>query len=472
MRFTLIILQKCYIGVLAVVAGGFATTPASFAQQQFSAPTTLPAAVNSPQLIAQASFYTVYVNGASDLLLGIVQQVEPAAIVQKYKSRRVIVAGNFYDEFSAQQRVEQLRFLGVQALVTDYDDNEFFGDPTAPPGYAVAPAYIPPAVGYSTYPSYPSYPSYAAAPLTTPINPGYGTGQYQIIVSPAGATLDEVQQIEPEAFFRQYSGQTVIQAGSFIEEINAIRRVEILASRGIPATIARENQATSFGVPTQRFNVPVQPLYQPLPSPASVSVFPLYQRPVQPEPIRQVAIAEAAPPSRITSQPLAVPQQPATTSPRQPVAPPARFVPSQPYTVPQESVLPAQYAETNRVTAINPRSTPLNRSTVSNPNRNSTPVRQENFDIPDSRNTESSNADLDDTNAYYVNLSTDPTQFLQLTQQLQQLGVPAQNVAQRRVSGNTYLAVGPFTNRQTAEQWWRYLRRSGFPAARVELTKR
>ena len=202
--------------------------------------------------------YVVYVNGDSPLLLQFVQQVEPAATVLLYKERRVIGAGSFFDESSAQLRVLQLRTIGVEAQITNFKDGQEFSEliPFQQPNYYPSPPSLPPIQQPNFIPSPPN-------PLP-PTNPGTGTGLYQVVVDAGSATLAQVRGVESTAFVRQYGGTRVIQAGSFGDQINAERRVETLASRGIPATIVRSGQEFGNPIPNQPLFTPNQPYIPPV----------------------------------------------------------------------------------------------------------------------------------------------------------------------------------------------------------------
>lgn len=184
--------------------------------------------------------YAVYVNGDTTLLLRIVQQIEPNATVQRYKQRRVILVGYFFDESSAQQRVAQLQSRGIQPLITNFEDREEFT--------ALTPIQQP-----NSPPSFPN------PPIQSPSYPGTSTGLYQVYVDAGSASLSQVRQVEPTAFVRQYRGRTVIQAGSFADEFNARRRVDALARRGIRASLVKGQDLSGY-TPTQPASPPAQNL--------------------------------------------------------------------------------------------------------------------------------------------------------------------------------------------------------------------
>lgn len=74
------------------------------------------------------------------------------------------------------------------------------------------------------------------APL--PNLPSPNSDSYLVYVNEASSLrLQEVQQLEPTAFLRQYKGRSVIQAGVFNQKINAQQQAKELKSRGIEARI-------------------------------------------------------------------------------------------------------------------------------------------------------------------------------------------------------------------------------------------
>ncbi|HLO46963.1 MAG TPA: SPOR domain-containing protein [Kamptonema sp.] len=211
-----------------------------------------------PDSRIQSGRYAVYVNGDSPLLLQFVRQVEPAATVLMYKERRVIAAGNFFDEISARSRVAQLQSLGIEAQITNFQDGQEFSEliPYQQPNY------------YPVPPSFPTtqQPNFIPATPNTlpPTNPAIGSGLYQVVVDAGSFSLAQVRRVESSAFVRQSGSVRVIQAGSFSTQSNAQRRVEALASLGIPATIIRSSQEFSNPLPTQAFSPPTQSYLPPV----------------------------------------------------------------------------------------------------------------------------------------------------------------------------------------------------------------
>ena len=175
--------------------------------------------------------YALYINGDSPLLLKIVQKVEPTAILQSYKDRRVILIGYFADEASAQQRATQLKKRGIQSQIASFDTPEEFSQltPNQQPNSIPNSPNLPP-----------SQPTYV--PSQPALNSGDRLGRYQVYAEASSTSLAQVRRIEPTAFVRQYQGRSVIQAGSFADEFHARRRLETLTSQGIRAGISRSGQ--------------------------------------------------------------------------------------------------------------------------------------------------------------------------------------------------------------------------------------
>ncbi|MBE9188796.1 SPOR domain-containing protein [Gloeocapsopsis crepidinum LEGE 06123] len=68
---------------------------------------------------------------------------------------------------------------------------------------------------------------------------------YLVYVDDASSpTLEQVKQLEPQAFVRQYNGRAVVQAGAFEQNSNAEQRAQELKSAGVVARIANLNTGT------------------------------------------------------------------------------------------------------------------------------------------------------------------------------------------------------------------------------------
>lgn len=192
--------------------------------------------------------YGVYVNGESPLLLEVVQQVQPGAMMQRYNNRSIIDLGIYFNQSEAQQLIETLKQQGVQGNIINFKTGEDFNNPVT-----VNPMIIP-------------LDQTNVKVITTSIPPGQvpvttDLGLYQIFVSPTTASLNAVRQISPNARTLNYQGQSVIQAGSFVNLSNANQLQQRLALAGISSTIINSTaqlQAFLASIPTIP-NPPTQP---------------------------------------------------------------------------------------------------------------------------------------------------------------------------------------------------------------------
>nr|WP_317265660.1 hypothetical protein [Arthrospira sp. SH-MAG29] len=185
--------------------------------------------LTSPLAQAQQQRYGVYVSGDNPLLVEIVQQVQPGAIIKRYGDRIVIDAGIYFNQTQVQQLVSSLRQRGVQAQITDFRNTPEFQN-----SINVSPLVVPPQRG--------STPPIQTNIRLNTIRPTTDLGLYQVYIRPGAASLDQVRQVSPNAQIVQYQGVPVIQAGSFVNLSNAeqllsqliLRRIrgEVVASRG------------------------------------------------------------------------------------------------------------------------------------------------------------------------------------------------------------------------------------------------
>lgn len=84
-----------------------------------------------------------------------------------------------------------------------------------------------------------------------PSSPSPNVDSYLVYVNDnTSLTLQEVQQLEPTAYVRQYKGRSVIQAGVFNKRDNAQQRAKELESRGIGTRIVSlsTGQETDFRI--------------------------------------------------------------------------------------------------------------------------------------------------------------------------------------------------------------------------------
>ncbi len=192
--------------------------------------------------------YGVYVNGDSPLLLEVVQQVQPGAMMQRYDNRSIIDLGIHLNQTDAQQLIEALKQQGVQGNIINLKPGEDFNNPLT-----VNPIIIPPdqtaikVINTNLQPG--------LVPITTDL------GLYQVFVSPTTTNLNAVRRISPNAEQLTYQGQSVIQAGSFVNLSNANKLQEQLALGGISSTVINsiaQLQAFLASIPANP-NPPVQP---------------------------------------------------------------------------------------------------------------------------------------------------------------------------------------------------------------------
>ncbi|SKB12088.1 conserved exported hypothetical protein [Planktothrix sp. PCC 11201] len=168
--------------------------------------------------------YGVYVNGESPLLLEVVQQVQPGAMIQRYNNRSIIDLGIYFNQSEAQKLIADLKSQGVQGEIINLKSGEDFNNPIR-----VNPMVIPPdqtdiKVIRTSIPS-------GQIPITTDL------GLYQVYVSPTSNSLSAVRQISPNARTSTYQGQLIIQAGSFVNQSNADQLRQKLALGGISSTV-------------------------------------------------------------------------------------------------------------------------------------------------------------------------------------------------------------------------------------------
>ncbi|WP_254172737.1 SPOR domain-containing protein [Planktothrix pseudagardhii] len=193
--------------------------------------------------------YGVYVNGDSPLLLEVVQQVQPGAIMQRYNNRSIIDLGIYFNQSEAQQLIETLKQQGVQGNIINFKTGEDFNNPVT-----VNPMIIP-------------LDQTDVKVITTSIPPGQvpvttDLGLYQVFVSPTTTSLSAVRRLSPNARTLTYQGQSVIQAGSFVNLSNANQLQQNLALAGISSTIINSTaqlQAFLASIPTVPNVVPTQP---------------------------------------------------------------------------------------------------------------------------------------------------------------------------------------------------------------------
>lgn len=234
--------------------------PATFVQP--SAPLAPPLGTRIPN-----EFHWVYVNGDSPLLLTLVQQIEPEALVRVYQGKTVIDAGVFTSAARARQRQEQLRSYGIESILTTIHGERDFGTPSSPQYvWPVAAVAVPASQFYVPAPGYvPVQPMFPGVAPSAPSAIGYQ------VYADSRNGLGAVQGIEPRAYEALIGDRVVIYAGTFTAEWQAQQRVQDLASRGIAAEIILIDQPVGGvpQVPSYPGQVPSYPGY-----PGQVPLYP------------------------------------------------------------------------------------------------------------------------------------------------------------------------------------------------------
>lgn len=195
---------------------------------------------------AQQQRYGVYVNSDSPFLLEVVQQVQPGAVIRNYRNRRIIDAGIYFRESEAERVVEDLQSYGIEAQITNFEDEKVFTG-----AINAAPPIVP-------------LPTNEEKPIETNIPPIYvfpegSLGLYQVFVSVNDAALFEVKKVAPNAEVKEYEGKLLIQAGSFVNWSNARLLADELNLRGIPSEIIQSLQDLQLWVAIQP-EVPTTPI--------------------------------------------------------------------------------------------------------------------------------------------------------------------------------------------------------------------
>ncbi len=181
--------------------------------------------VQTASAIAQSERYGVYIESESPLLLEIVQQIQPGAILRRYDGRTVIEAGVYYNEAEAENLAFALAGRGIEAEITDFSDQVNFGG-----SRSFIPIVVPIPRG-----------EIAAIETNIPRRQSVVEEEflslYLVLVSLDQAVISEVNKVSLDAIIQEYENKLFIQAGSFVNISNAERLVAELALRGIPSDI-------------------------------------------------------------------------------------------------------------------------------------------------------------------------------------------------------------------------------------------
>lgn len=242
--------------------------------------------------------------------------------------------------------------------------------------------------------------------------PARGSGAPVVIGRSRGFTSDFLQiDLNPgwQLTRRTFEGQRL---GHFYLSTADATAMTVTAPASLGIAAAPQPRSASLTPSSPRFGTGEEP-----------------QNPSAPVPIAVVRLYESNPSMAVV---------PASSGTALPVPPRPSFTPTQPLPAPSTPTLaPLRTSSSPTTTAIAPR-----------------PTR---FDL-DAQGRLNADAYL-----VVVPASGDPAQ---LTQQLRSLGVPAANLFERRVQG-VQVALGPFRDRQLAEQWREFLRQRGQAAADV-----
>ncbi len=163
---------------------------------------------------AQSGQFRVIVPVTGPATLPQVRAVEPSAFRTTLNGEAVVQAGVFQD----QQRAEELRQRLVAARLSAQVVSASGGatSPTTP---------------ITTQPPSPT-------PISNPAPPSANASHFRVIVPISSPdTLQQVRNVEPEAFRTTVEGQSVVQVGIFRERQRAEEVRQSLAAANLPATI-------------------------------------------------------------------------------------------------------------------------------------------------------------------------------------------------------------------------------------------
>ena len=228
--------------------------------------------------------------------------------------------------------------------------------------------------------------------------------QYLIYVNDTSdATLSQVRMVEPTAFRTTFQGRSVIQAGRFNMTGNAQQRIADLGTLGVRAEMAQVAAAVPYYAQTSALPNNVYASNGDLP-PLPDAAFPQGPGAAVPVPALPPGMAQ-------------VPPAPGNVE----------FGQELNYGVP-----------------------PAPSGGVTIPPPAGAPPATESFSAP-----------------YYVVIPTDSSNLGTLSNQVIQLGTPADRVQQRTSPRGPHVAVGPFTDRALANRWNDFYRDAGIGNSRV-----
>ncbi|MGB3404974.1 MAG: hypothetical protein WBA77_19980 [Microcoleaceae cyanobacterium] len=195
--------------------------------------------IQTTSALAQSQRYGVYVESDSPLLLEIVQQIQPGAILRRYGRRTIIEAGVYFNEAEAEFLANALAVRGVEAEITDFSDGVQFGG-----SGRFIPVVLPIPRGEiaAVETNIPS--------IRRPVEEEF-LSLYLVVVSIDNTVVSEVNKVSLDAVIQEYNDKLFIQAGSFLNIENAAYLVDELALRGIEANVIETQAELERWIATQ-----------------------------------------------------------------------------------------------------------------------------------------------------------------------------------------------------------------------------
>jgi hypothetical protein len=195
--------------------------------------------IQTTSAIAQSQRYGVYVESDSPLLLEIVQQIQPGAILRRYGRRTIIEAGVYFNEAEAEYLANALGWRGIEAEITDFSDGVQFGGSG---NFIPIVLPIPREEIAAVETNIPS--------IRRPVEEEF-LSLYLVVVSVDDGVISEVRNISLDAVIQEYNDKLFIQAGSFLNIENAANLVDELALRGISANVIETQAELDRWIATQ-----------------------------------------------------------------------------------------------------------------------------------------------------------------------------------------------------------------------------
>lgn len=267
---------------------------------------------------------------------------------------------------------------------------------------------------------------------------------YEVYVNGSSPLLlDQVRQIDSQAFVTTRQGQSVIQAGSFNQWESAQQRVQALNNFGIGAEVVPQSDvpqtaAPQTAVPQTVANLPVLPSATVSAAPTTVA-----------RGVPYVVLVEGSSAARLNQVQLVEPDAFVRTYEGRSVIQAGSF---NQWDNAQQRV---QALRAVGVTADVVSGTGAGASVAAVPNSTATPPQ--------------SAASLPSPQGYYVVIPGDQATLPAIANRVVALGAPTNLVRQRSAPRGPHVAVGPFADRGLAEDWRHYFRGQGLGDSRVHF---